>query len=75
MGPNSKDRLADALEANTEVQGHILTELRLIRASMAKVSARLAIETDDRIEADNQLGKVQGEHGRKLSLVGLGGGE
>jgi hypothetical protein len=73
MGPKAQDRLAEALEANAEVQGHILTELRLQRATLARISARLALEVDDRIEGDGQLGKVQVEHARKLALVGMGG--
>ena len=73
MGPTSKDRLAAALELSAEVQAHILTELRMQRETLNRISARLALETEDRIEGDDQLGRVQVEHERRLALVGRRG--
>jgi hypothetical protein len=73
MGPESKDRLADVLENLTAAIGSMVTEQKLQRVMLARISARLAIEVDDRIEADSQLGRVQVEHSRKLALVGMGG--
>jgi hypothetical protein len=55
MGPDSKDRLADVL-------GHILTELRMQRATQAKIAAKLQIEIEDRVEGDDALGKQVVEH-------------
>jgi hypothetical protein len=73
MGQNSKDRIADSLDTIADALANILTEQRAQRVTLAKISARLAIETDDRIEGDEQLGRVQVEHARRLSLVGHGG--
>lgn len=71
MGPISKDRLADSLDALTETLGHVLTEQRLQRATLARIGAHLSIEIEDRIEGDSQLGKVQVEHERKINHLAL----
>lgn len=71
MGPISKDRLAESLDNVADVLGNILTEQRMQRATLAKIAARLAIEVDDRIEGDAQLGKAQVEHDRRLNHLAL----
>lgn len=76
MGPNSKDRLADVIDSQNAVLGSILDELKLQRATMARITAKLAIEVEDRTEADTQLGKqVQEHHGilGGLRLLSPGG--
>ena len=64
MGPHSKDRLADVIDNQNAVLGNILDELKMQRATMARIAAKLAIEVEDRTTADDQIGKqVQQHHG------------
>lgn len=87
MGPNSKDRLANVIDSQNAVLGSILDELQMQRATMARIaakmsinlddlSAKIAVEVEERTAADDQIGKqVQQHHGilGGLRLLSPGG--
>ena len=76
MGPTPKDRLADVIDAQNAVLGSILDELKMQRATQARIAAKLQIEVEDRTAADDQIGKqVQQHHGvlGGLRLLPTGG--
>ena len=75
MGPESKDRLADVIDNQNAVLGSILVELKMQRATMARIAAHLAIEVEDRAAGDDQLGKQVQEHHGILGGLRLLGGE
>ena len=79
MGPNSKDRLADVIDSQNAVLGSILDELKMQRATQARIAAKLQIEVEDRTEAVDTLGKQVQEHhgvlgGLRLLPSGLSSG-
>lgn len=66
---NRDDRLADSLDALTASIGHLVTESRIQRTQLQRVSAALGIEIEDREE----LGKAHGlklvQHEREINRL------
>ncbi len=71
MGPRAQKALADSNDAQLDALGHILTEMRAQRATLARVCARLGIEIEDREAGDKGLGRQVVEQEREIQRLKL----
>lgn len=62
-------RLADSLDALTSTIGCLITELRMQRAQVSRLSAALGIEIEDREESDRAHGLRLVEHEREINRL------
>jgi hypothetical protein len=71
MGPNSQRSIVGALNGLTDAIGALVTELRMQRVSIAKLSAQRILDKEDHAADLNSLGALVLEQEQKVNRLHL----
>ena len=71
MGPRSQQGIVNAINGLTDAIGSLVTELRMQRVSIAKLSAQRVLDKEDHTADLNSLGALVLEQEQKVNRLHL----